>query len=1031
MNVLDLVLVGLVVAGVVWGARTGFVVQFGTYLGLIGGGLLGALLAGAIADWTTSPFASMVVSLTVVMVGAALAGGLGGAGGVRLLRAVHRARLAAVDGALGGLTAGVGVLAMVWLMTGSLATLPRAGIGEAIQSSTIVRWLDSSLPPVPEVAARLSRLTDPLGFPRVFAGLEPSPAPPVAGPVTADVQAAVDSAAPSTVQILGEGCGGVLVGSGWIAGDALVATNAHVIAGIDRPIVRDADGDHRAVPVVFDPDGDIAVLRVSGLSGPPLALVEPDVARGAVGAVLGYPNGGSLAASAAAVRDTYDALGRDIYGMRLVTRSIAELQATIQPGNSGGPFVLPDGRVAGMVFARSVPRRRHGLRAAGIGAARRSCRGGRVRRGVHRWVCRLETRCLSHTPWGIKPTGPARCRVASAGGGDRMDAMLDCSGPAGSRPIWFRPAEPYRAGGNAMTDGNLAWRKCPGCGYLVPGDAARCLRCHTDLAAVAAAVPAAPETGAAPASPAPAGPAPASEFGPIPPPAASAAAPPPPPGPPTPYAPVPPTAGEYLPAPSGGRSSRRRRVIAALAIVLVAGLAGVLVFATGSDYPSRWDSRLGDLPKTVEQLRGLRFDHAVPVRFLSDAKFRKETAIVPGTSKREVRQMKRLAAGLRAAGLVTGEVDLAQAVNDDQQASVLAFYDPDVKEVVVRGTGRLDVEHRVTLAHELTHVLQDQHFDLNKLEAKTDESADGSGDAFRAFVEGDAGRIEDRYLNRLSRADQREYEDSIFAEGERISEETADVPEFVSLLLSAPYRYGPASVQVVAADGGNKNVDRGFRTGSFTERLFLEPNSVLHHHAEPKVRAPAVRKGEKGVGKSEGFGAFSTYLLLGSRLEPGASLETAMQVSGGQMRQVRMGERNCVRGVIAGRDRAANRSLQGDLGRWAAALPAGMAEIGRRGPAVTFFSCDPGATADLTSPDAALARAATLLQIHDELEAALVSDFADAGMPARVAQCAALGVVTSPQMAVVIRTPEADLKPKQVTKAIMDSADAVREECGF
>lgn len=354
MNALDLAVVVFVLAGVAWGVRTGFVVQLGAYAGLIGGGVLGALLAAAISDWTTTPFASMVVALSAVMGCAAIGGSIGGAGGVWLLRAVRRARLAGADGVLGGFTAGVGVLAMVWLMTGSLATLPRAGIGPAIQGSTIVRWLDGALPPVPEVTARLSRLTDPLGFPRVFAGLEPSPAPPVSGPVSAEVQAAVDAASPSTVQILGEGCGGVLVGSGWVGGSELVVTNAHVIAGVDRPIVRDANGEHRAVPVAFDPDGDIAVLRVAGLSGPPLDLANQDVERGAVGAVLGYPNGGGLTAGAAAVRDAYRAVGRDIYGTRLVTRSIVELQATVRPGNSGGPFVLPDGRVAGMVFARSV-----------------------------------------------------------------------------------------------------------------------------------------------------------------------------------------------------------------------------------------------------------------------------------------------------------------------------------------------------------------------------------------------------------------------------------------------------------------------------------------------------------------------------------------------------------------------------------------------------------------------------------------------------------------------------------------------------
>ena len=55
----------------------------------------------------------------------------------------------------------------------------------------------------------------------------------------------------------------------------------------------------------------------------------------------------------AAVRRTIDAVGRDIYGHGEVERSVLELQTLVRPGNSGGPFVLPDGRVAGVVFAAS------------------------------------------------------------------------------------------------------------------------------------------------------------------------------------------------------------------------------------------------------------------------------------------------------------------------------------------------------------------------------------------------------------------------------------------------------------------------------------------------------------------------------------------------------------------------------------------------------------------------------------------------------------------------------------------------------
>jgi len=69
--------------------------------------------------------------------------------------------------------------------------------------------------------------------------------------------------------------------------------------------------------------------------------------------VLGYPQGGPLDARRAAVRRTIDAIGRDIYGRGEVERLVLELQTLVRPGNSGGPFVLPDGRVGGVVFAAS------------------------------------------------------------------------------------------------------------------------------------------------------------------------------------------------------------------------------------------------------------------------------------------------------------------------------------------------------------------------------------------------------------------------------------------------------------------------------------------------------------------------------------------------------------------------------------------------------------------------------------------------------------------------------------------------------
>ena len=106
--------------------------------------------------------------------------------------------------------------------------------------------------------------------------------------------------------------------------------------------------------VLFDPSFDLAVLRVDGLTAPVLPLDPATVDRGAQAAVLGYPGGGPFTADAAGAMALFEAQGRDIYGRGLTVRNVYEIDAQVRPGNSGGPLVLPDGQVVGVVFSRST-----------------------------------------------------------------------------------------------------------------------------------------------------------------------------------------------------------------------------------------------------------------------------------------------------------------------------------------------------------------------------------------------------------------------------------------------------------------------------------------------------------------------------------------------------------------------------------------------------------------------------------------------------------------------------------------------------
>lgn len=354
MNLIDLSIILLVVLAAVHGVSQGAALQVFSFGGLWLGFVGGAALAPFVSGFASSATAKAFLTLVILFGGAVVIGAAGRQIGVRAWGFLHRLKLGAADSILGAGVASMATLAAVWLLALTLSAGPSQQIASAIQESAIARTLIEKLPPAPTVFARMKQLVDSSGFPQVFEGLEPTPAPPVAVPSDPAVTAAAEAAGAATVKILGLGCGGVQEGTGFVAAPGLVVTNAHVVAGIRRPTVEDRRGRHPATPVLFDPKLDVAVLRTSGLAAGPLPIANHDVKRGEGGAVLGYPGGGPFKAGGAAVLREFEAVGRDIYGSELSRRNVYQLQAVIRPGNSGGPFVRPNGEVIGVVFASST-----------------------------------------------------------------------------------------------------------------------------------------------------------------------------------------------------------------------------------------------------------------------------------------------------------------------------------------------------------------------------------------------------------------------------------------------------------------------------------------------------------------------------------------------------------------------------------------------------------------------------------------------------------------------------------------------------
>ena len=353
MTGLDWIVLGIVILLALFGWAQGFVAgalalvgfAIGAYLGT----RLGPLVLSSGKDSAWAPAFGLIGALTA---GAILAMGFEGIG-ARLRRVVPPG-FTLIDGALGAvLTACVG-LGVVWVL-GAVALRSGGELRAAVQRSAVLQRLNEVLPPTGGLLNTLSRL-DP--FPRIDGPQAHVQAPDEGIAADSDVKAA----SASVVKVLGTACGLGIEGSGWVARDGVVVTNAHVVAGEKdtRVLLRGQGPSLPAQAIAFDPHNDVAVLRVRGLSAPALPLA-PDPRSGTSAAVLGFPLNGPYDVRAGRLGETREVVTQDAYGRGPVRRSITSLRGAVRSGNSGGPMVDGRGRVVTTVFAATTSGPRGGF----------------------------------------------------------------------------------------------------------------------------------------------------------------------------------------------------------------------------------------------------------------------------------------------------------------------------------------------------------------------------------------------------------------------------------------------------------------------------------------------------------------------------------------------------------------------------------------------------------------------------------------------------------------------------------------------
>ena len=137
-------------------------------------------------------------------------------------------------------------------------------------------------------------------------------------------------------------------GSGFIVSpDGKIATNLHVIRGMDQGAVQLSDGEifDTFTVIGVDPRRDLAIIKIAGFNLPAVDLGDSDAIKiGEPVAVVGSPRG----LSGTITTGVLSAI-RPIDGTKLL-----QTDAAVNPGNSGGPLIKLDGTVVGIVVAKVV-----------------------------------------------------------------------------------------------------------------------------------------------------------------------------------------------------------------------------------------------------------------------------------------------------------------------------------------------------------------------------------------------------------------------------------------------------------------------------------------------------------------------------------------------------------------------------------------------------------------------------------------------------------------------------------------------------
>ena len=240
--------------------------------------------------------------------------------------------------------------------------------------------------------------------------------------------------------------------------------------------------------------------------------------------------------------------------------------------------------------------------------------------------------------------------------------------------------------------------------------------------------------------------------------------------------------------------------------------------------PGDVDHVTSEIQQQVITLRGLqpktqdlKQDTLTPEELKENVKNDFFKDYTPEDAKADVRE-------LAAFGLLPPGFDLNKLYIDLYSEQIAGYYDPETKDMyVVQGEDFKGTE-KMTYAHEYTHVLQDQTWDLENGLKSNDEYCKTHTEycaGVQALIEGDASLTElNWFYSAASEQDQQDIQDFYSDYSSPVLDST---PLFMQKDLYFPYEQGLNFVQYLYDGGGWEAVDKAYANPPSSTEMILHP----------------------------------------------------------------------------------------------------------------------------------------------------------------------------------------------------------------